>query len=60
VRLVLVDHRGAFAVMPHPRHEIFGPGIARCSEGVLGVPKIMNVQALGPDRLDRVARPTSS
>jgi hypothetical protein len=48
--LVLVDHRGAFAVMTHTGHQIAEPGSARRGEVVPG----MKVQPLGSDGPDDV------
>jgi len=48
--LMLVDQGGPFAVVAHPGHQILDPGPARSSKGVTGVPQIMEVHALGPDR----------
>ena len=40
-RLVLVDKRGPFAVVAHPRHEILDPRAASGGEGVAGMAKIV-------------------
>lgn len=47
--LVLVDHRGPFAVVTHPGHEVPQPRAVGCREVVPGVPQIMEVQPIGAD-----------
>jgi hypothetical protein len=51
---VLVDDRGALAVMAHPRHRVFEPHAARGRPRVPRVPEIMKVQAFRTDRPDGV------
>ena len=51
---VLVDDRGAFAVVPHPGHQVPQPGAAYSSKVIPGVAKIVKVQAFRADRADRV------
>jgi hypothetical protein len=51
---VLIDDRGAFAVVPHPGHQIFQARAAGCRKVVPGVPEIVKVQAFGTDRPDGV------
>jgi hypothetical protein len=51
---VLVDDRGALAVVSHPGHQIPEAGAASCGDVVPGVPEIMKVQAFGADRPDGV------
>jgi hypothetical protein len=46
-RPVLVDHGGSLAVVAHPCHKILDPSAASGSEGVAGMAKIVEVQALG-------------
>ena len=47
-RLMLRDQRGTFAVVPHPRHQVFQSGTAVLRELVTGVPQIMGVTAAQP------------
>ena len=47
---VLVDDRGALAVVAHPRHQISKPHAAPGRPGVPRMPQIMEVQALRADR----------
>ena len=44
-RLMLIDQRGTFAVVPHPRHQVLKSRTAVRRELVTGVPQIMNVTA---------------
>jgi hypothetical protein len=46
LRLVLADHRGAFAVVAHPRHQISQACTARGRQVIAGMAEIMKVQAL--------------
>ena len=51
---MLIDDRGALAVVAHPGHQIFEARAAGCREVVPGVPEIVKVQAFGaggPDGL---------
>jgi hypothetical protein len=43
---VLVDERGAFAVVPHPGHQVFRCRAAGCCEVVPGVAQVVEVQAV--------------
>ena len=43
--LMLIDDRGALAVVAHPGHQILQARAARCREVVPGMPEIMKVQA---------------
>jgi hypothetical protein len=56
-RPLLVDQRGAFAVVTHARHQILDPGAADRGEGIAGVSKVVEVQAFSADRPDRVGHP---
>src|SRR5262249_32618008 len=47
--LVLVNHRGAFTVMPHSRHEVFEPRPALDGEVVPGMARVMKVESFGSD-----------
>ena len=47
-RLMLIDQRGTFAVVPHPRHQVLRSRTAVRRELVTGVPQIMNVTAAEP------------
>jgi hypothetical protein len=49
---VLVDHRGAWAVMAHPGHEISQATSCRRSESISGMPKIVKVQIGNTNRRD--------
>ena len=40
---MLVDQRGTFAVVPHPRHQVLKSRTAVRRELVTGAPQIMNV-----------------
>ena len=51
---VLVNDRGPFAVVPHPCHQVSQPCAAYSRKVIPGVAKIMEVQAFGTDRADRV------
>ncbi len=55
---MLVDQRGAFAVVPHPCHQVLKRRTAVRGELVTRVPQVVNMQARSPDRFDRM-RPTS-
>jgi len=48
--LVLVDHRGPFAVVAHPGHQVPEPRAASGREMVTRVPKIMEMQARQADQ----------
>ena len=52
--LVLVDHRGSFAVVSHPGHQVPEPGAAVGRELVSRVPQVVEMQAGHADPLDRV------
>src|SRR5438552_3958887 len=52
--LVLVDHRGPFAVVPHPGHQVPEPGAAVGRELIPSVAQVVEMQARHADRLDRV------
>ncbi len=52
--LVLVDHRGSFAVVPHPGHQVPEPYAAVGGELIPGVAQIMEIQAGHAYRRDRV------
>ena len=54
--LVLVDHRGPFAVMPHPGHQVPEPGTALRRELISSVPEVVEMQPRHADRRDS-ARP---
>src|SRR5215475_13315681 len=56
-RRMLVDQRGAFAVVPHPRHQVLEARAAVRRELVTRVPQIVNMRASRPDRL-RHMRPS--
>jgi hypothetical protein len=45
-----VDHRGPFAVVAHPGHQVPEPGATPGREVVTRVPKIMEVQAWQADQ----------
>ena len=51
---MLVDDRGALAVVAHPGHQILQARAAGGCEVVPGVPKIMKVQARCANRVDGV------
>ena len=51
-RGVLVDHRGAGAVMAHPRLEVT-QARTRCGQHVAGVPQVMEMQARDAELADR-------
>jgi hypothetical protein len=60
-RLVLVDHRGALAVVPHAGHQVTQPGTAASREMVAGVAQVVEVQALSansPCRCRNAVSPT--
>jgi hypothetical protein len=52
--LVLIDDRGALAVVAHPGHQILQARAAGGREVVPGVPEIMKVQARCASRMDGV------
>jgi len=52
--LMLVDDRGAFAVVAHPGHQFLQARAASCRQVVPGVPEIAKVQAFGANRADGV------
>jgi hypothetical protein len=52
--LVLIDDRGALAVVAHPRHQILQARAAGCREVIPGMPEIMKVQARCAYRMDGV------
>ena len=62
-RLVLVDHRGPLAVMPHPCHQVLETCSAVGGELVSGMAQVVEVQARqaeGPtawDQADSLAKP---
>ena len=47
--LMLVDHRGAFAVVAHPRHQISQARTALGRQVIARMTEIMKVQALSAD-----------
>jgi hypothetical protein len=51
---VLVNNRGPFAVVPHPRHQVPQPGAAYSRKVIPGVAEIVKVQAFRADRADCV------
>jgi hypothetical protein len=48
--LVLVDDRGAFAVVAHPGHQVPQARAAGC-QMIAGVPEVVKVEAFGADGL---------
>jgi hypothetical protein len=48
--LMLVDHRGAFAVVSHAGYQVAEPGTANGGEVVASVAQVVKVQALGLER----------
>ena len=53
-RLVLVDQRGPFAVVPYSRHQVLKSRAAVRRELVTRMPQIVNMQASGSDRFHRM------
>jgi hypothetical protein len=51
---VLVDDRGAFAVVPHPCHQVPQTGAAHSRQVIPGMAEIMKVQAFGAGCADRM------
>ena len=51
---VLVDQRGTFALVPHPRHQVLKSRAAVGRELVTRMPQVMNMEASSPDRFHRM------
>jgi hypothetical protein len=49
---VLVDHRGAWAAVAHPGHQISQDAARRSREGISGMPQVVKVQIGDTDRGD--------
>ena len=49
---VLVDHRGAWAPVAHPGHQISQAAARRSREGIPGMPQVVKVQIGDTDRGD--------